>query len=112
MRRKAQFMPAIAGNSFFTKDLRKTNVRGRRFEGFSPLVRERADRRRGREKGGERVAAVEILRASSEQRISGTATGERAGGSVKDIGKTEHPFFVQTGSLRGFFGRRFVSKIC
>ena len=39
---------------------------------------ERADRRRWREEGGERVAAVEILRANSEQEISGTATGERA----------------------------------
>ena len=38
---------------------------------------ERADRRRGRVKGGERVAAVEILRANSEQRISGTVTGEK-----------------------------------
>ena len=39
---------------------------------------ERAERRRWREEGGERVAAVEILRANSEQEISGTATGERA----------------------------------
>ena len=38
---------------------------------------ERADRCRGQGEGGERVAAVEILRANSEQRISGTATGEK-----------------------------------
>jgi len=48
---------------------------------FAKMARqegERPDRRRGREKGGERVAAVKISRANSEQEILGTATGHDA----------------------------------